>query len=167
VSTSPTPFSVRVSVHSGDRITLQTSVLLNTGCAETGATLTVTEIPPAPTVTLASPANGATITGGQPSFAGTADTGFGAQGTVAVRIYGGTTTGGIPVRTLSAAVSNGRYSATAIPALPDGTYTAQAEQDSAAGTEASARGTLFRESSTRARNLGTKRTSQSGGNWVL
>ncbi len=140
-TTTPIAFSKQVSVLPGDRITLAVALpqpvlpLETANCAETGATLTITQIAPAPDVTLASPANGATITGGQPSFAGTADTGFGAQGTVAVRIYGGTTTGGLPVRTLSAAASNGRYSTTAIPALPDGTYTAQAEQDSAAGTQ--------------------------------
>jgi hypothetical protein len=141
-SASPIPasFSKLVDVRAGERVVLSVTVpvllpFATAGCTETGATLSITQIAPAPAVTLQTPANGATITGGQPTFAGAADTGFGASHTVTVRVFSGTGTTGIPVRTVPATVSSGIYSATPSPALPDGTYTAQAEQDSASGAQ--------------------------------
>jgi hypothetical protein len=54
---------------------------------------------------------------------------------VTVSIFGGTTATGGPVRTLTAAVGPlGLFSSPVTPALPDGTYTAQATQGDTAGT---------------------------------
>jgi hypothetical protein len=135
-TTSSQPYSTQLTVSPGDRITLQVALpqlALSAGCAKTGATFTVTHVAPDPAVTLLTPANGATITSGQPTFSGTAASSFGTLGTVTVRVYSGTGTNGIPVRTIPTTVSNGTFSTSAIPPLPDGTYTAQAEQDSVSG----------------------------------
>jgi hypothetical protein len=51
---------------------------------------------------------------------------------VTLKIYVGTTPSGTPLQTLAVPVSAGRWSATAA-ALPDGIYTARAEQSDAAG----------------------------------
>ncbi len=131
-STSPTPFSTQIAVRPGDRITLQTSVLLNASCAQTSATLTITQTASAPHPTLQTPANGATITGGQPTFSGAAAAGFGISNTVKVHVYNSV---GAEIETLTTTASGGAYSVTPSPALPDGTYSAQAEQDSASGAQ--------------------------------
>jgi hypothetical protein len=84
----------------------------------------------APSVTLASPANGALISGGQPTFSGSASTGFGTSPTVTVRIYSGASATGTPVQTITTTRSAaGGYSLGPNASLADGQYTAQAEQD--------------------------------------
>lgn len=87
----------------------------------------------APAVTLASPANGALISNGQPTFRGKADTGFGASQQVTVHVYQGTNTspGNLILDLIANRANDGGYSVTptAAQALADGTYTAQAEQD--------------------------------------
>ena len=52
-----------------------------------------------------------------------------------MRVYSGSTAAGVPPRTLSATGVERAYSRHPVPALPDGTYTAQAEQDSASGAQ--------------------------------
>ncbi len=84
----------------------------------------------APAITLRSPGQGALISGGQPVFSGTAATGFGTATRVTVRVYPGGATTGSPAQTLSATRGpQGAYSVNPSSPLPDGQYTAQAEQD--------------------------------------
>lgn len=84
----------------------------------------------APAITLQSPGQGALIGGGQPVFSGTAATGFGSADRVTVRVYRGGATTGSPAQTLSATRGpQGAYSVNPSSPLPDGQYTAQAEQD--------------------------------------
>ena len=141
------PISRTATVTAGDRITLSLSAGLlsktlgNADCDGHSVTLTISEAAAAPHVSLASPANGATITGGQPTFSGSADAGFGVSNTVKVHVDNAS---GAEVETLTATVSRGAYSVTPSPPLPDGTYTAQAEQDSASGAQGlSARNTFL------------------------
>ena len=87
-----------------------------------------------PSVTLTSPASDSTTTDTTPNFAGVAGVAAGDSTTVTVKVYSGTGTGGalVQTRTITRA-GDGTYSVDAAPALPLGTYTAQAEQlDSAA-----------------------------------
>jgi len=87
----------------------------------------------APVVTLTAPAGGSSLGTSTPTFSGAAGTAPGDSNTVAVKIYAGTTASGTPVQTLMAAVAAGAYSAAAIAPLPDGTYTARAEQADQSG----------------------------------
>ncbi len=100
-------------------------------CATATATLQITAAESAgPQVTLDSPAHGALISGGQPSFSGSASTAVGSSPTVTVRIYRGSTATGSPLQTLSATRSeSGGYTVGPNADLTDGQYTAQAEQD--------------------------------------
>ena len=87
-----------------------------------------------PSITLTSPASDSTTTDTTPNFAGVAGVAAGDSTTVTVKVYSGTGTGGalVQTRTITRA-GDGTYSVDAAPALPLGTYTAQAEQlDSAA-----------------------------------
>ncbi|HET9073892.1 MAG TPA: hypothetical protein VFN48_04880 [Solirubrobacteraceae bacterium] len=86
----------------------------------------------APTVTLADPANGALITGGQPVFSGSAQSGQGVSGQVVVDVYPGSSASGIPVQVLHATVTGSSYQVSAV-GLPDGTYSASAEESDGAG----------------------------------
>ena len=100
-STSPASFSKPVAVNVGERITLAVSVpillpLQTPNCTDTSATLSITQAGSAPALTLSTPANGATITGGQPTFVGSADAGFGVSNRVTVQVYSGSDTTGIP-----------------------------------------------------------------------
>jgi hypothetical protein len=90
---------------------------------------TIDRTPPAVTLTSgpAGPTNDAT-----PSFGGQAGTAPGDAPNVTLKIYVGTTPSGTPVQTLAVPVSAGTWSAAAA-ALPDGTYTARAEQSDAVG----------------------------------
>ncbi len=85
---------------------------------------------PAPTVVLESPAGGATV-GQRPLFAGSAT---GEAPLVTVKVYGGSAATGTPVQTLAATLqSSGLFSVSPSTNLPAGTYTARAEQSTAAG----------------------------------
>ncbi len=68
------------------------------------------------------------VTGPTPSFSGTGGSEPEDSKTVVVNVYGGTSTAGTPVRTTEGNLSGSQWSSTAVQALPDGTYTAQAEQ---------------------------------------
>src|SRR5439155_7228763 len=50
-----------------------------------------------------------------------------------VKVYPGSSPTGTPAQTLTSAVTAGAWSAVPSPALPEGTYTAQATQSDAAG----------------------------------
>jgi hypothetical protein len=120
-------FSKAVTLQRGDSLyfTLANGLLGNPSCDATGLALTITAPTTPPQVTLDSPANGALITGGQPTFSGTASTLFGASSHVTVRVYAG----GTPVQTLTATRSGGSYAVGPSSPLGDGVYSAQAEQD--------------------------------------
>lgn len=68
------------------------------------------------------------VTGPTPSFSGTGGSEPEDSTTVVVNVYGGTSTAGTPVRTAEGTLGGSEWSSTAVQALPDGTYTAQAEQ---------------------------------------
>jgi hypothetical protein len=86
----------------------------------------------APTVSLSTPADGATTTDPAPALSGTASSGATDSSIVSVALYAGTQASGTPVQTLSPGVSGGQWQATP-GALGPGTYTAQAQQIDAAG----------------------------------
>ena len=96
-------------------------------------TFTVDTTPPA--VTLTSPVGGAT-----PTFAGAAGTASGDLPAITVRIYGGTSATGTPVQVLQSQATGSSWSATATAPLPNGTYTARAEQSDARGQQRAQRG---------------------------
>ena len=85
----------------------------------------------APTISLTAPTDGATVFTGTPSFAGVAGTGAGDGATVTVKVFQGATL----VRTLTSTRDGGTgaYSVPASPALPSGSYAAQASQGDSAG----------------------------------
>ena len=92
----------------------------------------------APSVVLSDPANGALISGGQPTFSGSASFGSNDTNQVTVNVYSGTSASGVPVQVRQAGVTNaGAFSVSGL-ALPDGTYTALAiESDTSGGAGSS------------------------------
>jgi hypothetical protein len=96
------------------------------------ATRTWTVDTTVPSVTLTSPADGAVTGDASPTFSGGAGNAAGDLPTVTVKVYTGTDTSGSPVETLTTPPSGSSWSVDALPALPEGTYTAYAEQSDAA-----------------------------------
>jgi hypothetical protein len=95
--------------------------------------VTVRDLAP-PVVSLTSPAPGSSTRDTTPTFAGTAGVTTGDLDSVTVKVYAGSTATGSPVRTLATPrAQDGSFSVDAAPALPEGTFTAQAEQADAAG----------------------------------
>jgi Tol biopolymer transport system component/streptogramin lyase/major membrane immunogen (membrane-anchored lipoprotein) len=88
----------------------------------------------APSVTLTAPADGASFRDATPALKGAGGTAAGDSATVTIKVYAGFVTSGSPVQTLGATrdSTTGAYSVDA-DALPDGTYTALAEQTDSAG----------------------------------
>ena len=84
----------------------------------------------APIVTLNTPVDGAITADSTPTYSGTAGTRIGDSTVVTVKVYSGPTADGTPVQTLAALVSpsDGSFSADGIDLLPDGLFTARAEQ---------------------------------------
>jgi large repetitive protein len=106
---------------------------------------TVDATPPAVSLTSA-PAG--TSNDNTPSFAGAVGTASGDLPGVTLNLYSGTSTSGTPVQSVPATVSGGSWSAAAT-ALPDGTYTARAQQsDTAGNTGYSAKRTFTIDTST-------------------
>ena len=68
------------------------------------------------------------LTGPSPSFDGIGATEPEDGNVVSVNVYAGTSAAGIPVRTVSGALSGSSWTTPGAQALQDGTYTAQAEQ---------------------------------------
>ena len=96
-----------------------------------------------PLVTLPAPATGST-TDALPNFGGRAGNQSGDLPTVTVGVYGGTTASGSPIRTLTAERSaSGTFSVRLNFPLPDGTYTAVAEQSDSAGNVGQSSPTTF------------------------
>ena len=86
----------------------------------------------APVVTLTTPANASSVTP-TPTFSGAAGNARGDRATVTVRVWRGSDAVVEPWQTLFATASGGAYSVRASPALAEGSYIAQAEQQDAAG----------------------------------
>jgi endonuclease/exonuclease/phosphatase family metal-dependent hydrolase len=101
------------------------------------------QIPP-PVVTLTAPPNGSSQKSSAPRFAGTAATASGSSA-VTVKIYGGPAAAGTPIQTIGSVPvgSDGSWSAPAIAALIDGTYSARAEQTDARGQVGSSDASTF------------------------
>jgi hypothetical protein len=79
------------------------------------------------TLTLTAPANGTSTSSNRPTFSGATTS----SSAVTLNIYAGSGVSGSPVQTLATTPSAGNWSVEATTALtPDGTYTAQATQDS-------------------------------------
>lgn len=93
-----------------------------------------------PSVSIVTPAQGASVDDATPVIAGSAGMAVGDETQVTVRLYGGSFASGPALQTLGAVRdSTGSWAADVTPALPPGTYTAQAEQsDAAANTGLSA-----------------------------
>jgi hypothetical protein len=89
----------------------------------------------APSVTLSDPATGAVTQDGRPVLRGEPGTAAGDPATVEARIFSGQGTGGNVARQLTAGVSGSSWQVTTEPALPPGTYTAQARQVDDSGNE--------------------------------
>ena len=101
----------------------------NTG-KSTPSTFTVDTAVPAVSLTpVGSPTNESS-----PSFGGGAGLAAGDMPEVTLKIYPGSTASGLPIRTTTVTRTGASWSATLISALPDGTYTAQAEQSNEAGS---------------------------------
>src|SRR5204863_4105342 len=96
----------------------------NTG---TSATHTFTVSGQAPVVTLVQPPDGSATNDTTPTLSGTAGQAPGDDVTVSVKIYAGGAATGTPVQTQLAVVIAGDWSVDASP-LPEGTFTAQAQQ---------------------------------------
>jgi hypothetical protein len=107
----------------------QTDAAGNVASATAGFTVDHT----APAVTLVRPAAGSVIDDPTPGFSGEAGSHTGDEQTVRVRIYGGTSASGTPIHTLSATRDDNSWAIEAPEALPEGIYTARAQQQDAAG----------------------------------
>ncbi|HEV3034924.1 MAG TPA: Ig-like domain-containing protein [Solirubrobacteraceae bacterium] len=68
------------------------------------------------------------MTGPTPSFSGTGATESEDGDVVSVNVYSGTSASGAPVRTVKGPLGGSAWTTPSVEALPDGTYTAQAEQ---------------------------------------
>lgn len=79
-----------------------------------------------PKVTLTAPP--AVIADATPSFSGAADTSAGDLGSVTLKIFKGTAATGAPVQEVTVAATGATWASGAVQTLPDGTYTAQAQQ---------------------------------------
>ncbi len=90
----------------------------------------------APHVTLLQPANNEILANAQPRFSGQAGVEAGDHPAVTLKIYAGSTATGTPVQALEFAASNGEWSSgTSVSPLPNGIYTALAEQTDNAGND--------------------------------
>lgn len=95
----------------------------------TGGPVIAPSAPVAAAVSLDRPAQGAATNDPTPSFSGRAATGGGAAATVTIKVFRGDGNASEPLQTLTAAVQpDGSFSVDASAPLPDGGYTARAEQ---------------------------------------
>ena len=87
----------------------------------------------APAVTLVTPSDGSSSNDTTPTYGGEAGDGAGDSLQVTVKVYAGGAASGTPVRTHPALRSGTSWAVAGSPPLAPGTYTAQAEQEDAAG----------------------------------
>ncbi len=103
----------------------------NTGVSEA---VTFTVDTTAPAVAITSPANDAFLKNSKPTFSGNAGVASGDGLSVTLSIYEGASVSGSPAQTIPITLSDGSWTTGSTgPQLPDGTYTAQAEQQDLAG----------------------------------
>jgi hypothetical protein len=121
-----------------------TGAAYSQACVTAGLTLSLQAPSASPTVTLDRPSSGTLITGAQPTFAGHASTDFGDSSNIPVKVFKGSSSAGALAETVTARRSGASYSASAAPPLANGTYTAVAEQDDAAGDAAVSPPVTFR-----------------------
>ena len=110
------------------------------GMAAAATVALVVATPAWAAVTLTTPANGSRSKDATPTFSGVAATGGSTSSTVTVKVYAGGTVSGSALRTVTTTrnASTGTYSVDLpTPALPDGTYTAQAEHFNGSTTDVS------------------------------
>jgi hypothetical protein len=87
-----------------------------------------------PLVSITAPANGAEVGKSRPTFSGAVGKAKGDLPTVTLNIFAGTSPSGEPVQTLHVTPKGAKWSTEdSGPELPDGTYTAKAEQSDVAG----------------------------------
>jgi len=99
----------------------------------------------APAVALVEPHAGSVTSDATPELGGTAGNATGDAGDVTVKVYSGSSASGSPTRTATAQIEeDGSWAAEATPALPDGPYTARAEQVDDAGNLGLSRARSFR-----------------------
>jgi len=114
----------------------------NTGKSEPLVTFTVDTTPPV--VSMTAPANLATLTGSRPTFSGLAGQASGDDPSITLKIYEGISVSGSPVQTLAVTPVGGDWTTGSTgPALPDGIYTAQAEQSDNAGNTGTSNAVTF------------------------
>jgi uncharacterized surface protein with fasciclin (FAS1) repeats len=113
--------------------TAQASQEDEAGLPGTSAAVTFTIDTKPPALTLQAPADGEVVGASRPTFSGVAGQAYGDQPVVTVRIYKGSAVAGSPIQTLEAAPNGGEWTSVASTALPNGTYTALAEQSDEAG----------------------------------
>ena len=98
-----------------------------------GSALVISSIAPAATpITIAQPVAGSQVSSPTPTISGLASNDAGDAATVRVDIYAGSNTSGSPIQTLNTTRSGASYSVQAEP-LANGTYTAQASQNTGTG----------------------------------
>jgi PKD repeat protein len=117
----------------------------NAGNTGFSAPHTFTIDPTPPSITLTAPANNASTSDTTPALSGTAGIAAGDLAGVTVKIYNGSTTLGSLAQTLTTTRNGttGAYTVDASPALPEGTYTAQATQLDAAGNPGTSTANTF------------------------
>jgi hypothetical protein len=117
----------------------QTNLLGETGSAEVGFTVDAT--PPA--VTMTTPSNGSSSSGGSQPLGGSAGTASGDLPAITIQLFAGEAIGPqLPGQTLVVQASGGSWSAT-LGGLAPGTYTAQATQRDQAGNTGSSAPVTF------------------------
>jgi tripartite motif-containing protein 71 len=104
-------------------------------------TFTVDTVAPQPT--LVAPASCSSTTNTTPTFSGAAGTAAGDLAAVTVKVFAGIGVQGTVAQTLTPTAGGGAWSAPASPALPGGTYTAQASQKDQADNTGVAPSTTF------------------------
>jgi hypothetical protein len=113
-------------------IAVQQSSLGNAAGLSGPVSFAVDTTPPA--VAIAKPPNGASLKSSRPTFEGSAGSAPGDLPSVSLKVYAGTAASGIPAQTLTIVPSGGRWTTGSTgPQLPNGTYTALAEQSDSAG----------------------------------
>ncbi len=97
-----------------------------------------------PLVSLAAPADGSSTADATPTFSGSAGGANGDSSTVTVLVYSGSSATGTAVRTLSTLAGlDGSYAVAPSDPLPNGTYTAQAQQSDLAGNTGTSTANTF------------------------
>ena len=111
----------------GDALDANDTVVSTTSASPESSSWTIDASAPSDTIT--TPTAGAALTDNTPTLAGACTAG---DGTVSIPVYSGATASGTPLQTLSASCSGGAWTVDAT-TLPDGQYTAKAQQTDAAG----------------------------------